>query len=384
MTQAATASQAPRPGVNPTSLAELKASTRSLPAETQIGFFTAGGLDLMQRAAHLLSNSTLVPKQYQSLWVKRDKYGNQEGQPTKNPNAISNCVLALNMSQRLGADPLMIMQNLYIVEGRPGWSSQFITAAINACGKFSPLRFEIEDLGEKNFEWSEKVWEQNPQNGRNFRKDVSKNARLRNMKCVAWAIEKATGERISSPPVSIEMAVLEGWYGKDGSKWKTMPEVMLRYRAASFFGKLYAPELLMGIQTAEEIHDTIDLSEMSPGSFGLDEEPKPMTMDDIKATLPQAAPGEHIDMDTGEVTPKEPVPARAKAPAQEKAPVAQKEQRVAPKEPAPQPQVQNSQNPNAFPCPRTDGATMVTEADCEKCNQRTSCTEWAVDLPEEG
>jgi hypothetical protein len=379
MTQAATAPQAPRPGVNPTSLAELKASTRSLPAETQIGFFTAGGLDLMQRAAHLLSNSTLVPKQYQSLWVKRDKYGNQEGQPTQNPNAISNCVLALNMSQRLGADPLMIMQNLYIVEGRPGWSSQFITAAINACGKFSPLRFEIEDLGEKNFEWSEKVWEQNPQNGRNFRKDVSKNARLRNMKCVAWAIEKATGERISSPPVSIEMAVLEGWYGKDGSKWKTMPEVMLRYRAASFFGKLYAPELLMGIQTAEEIHDTIDLSEMSPGSFGLDEEPKPMTMDDIKATLPQAAPGEHIDMDTGEVTPKEPVPARAKAPIQAQPPV-QKEERA---EPAPQPQQQNSQNPNAFPCPRTDGATMVTEADCEKCNQRTRCPEWAVDLPEE-
>lgn len=382
MTQAATAPQAPRPGVNPTSLAELKASTRSLPAETQIGFFTAGGLDLMQRAAHLLSNSTLVPKQYQSLWVKRDKYGNQEGQPTQNPNAISNCVLALNMSQRLGADPLMIMQNLYIVEGRPGWSSQFITAAINACGKFSPLRFEIEDLGEKNFEWSEKVWEQNPQNGRNFRKDVSKNARLRNMKCVAWAIEKATGERISSPPVSIEMAVLEGWYGKDGSKWKTMPEVMLRYRAASFFGKLYAPELLMGIQTAEEIHDTIDLSEMSPGSFGLDEEPKPMTMDDIKATLPQAAPGEHIDMDTGEVTPKEPVPARAKAPIQAQPPV-QKEERAVPTEPAPQPQQQNSQNPNAFPCPRTDGATMVTEADCEKCNQRTRCPEWAVDLPEE-
>lgn len=379
MTQAATAPQAPRPGVNPTSLAELKASTRSLPAETQIGFFTAGGLDLMQRAAHLLSNSTLVPKQYQALWVKRDKYGNIEGQPTQNPNAISNCVLALNMSQRLGADPLMIMQNLYIVEGRPGWSSQFITAAINACGKFSPLRFEIEDLGEQDFEWSEKVWEQNPQTGRNFRKDVSKKARLRDMKCVAWAIEKATGERISSPPVSIEMAVLEGWYGKDGSKWKTMPEVMLRYRAASFFGKLYAPELLMGIQTAEELHDTIDLSEMSPGAFGMGEDPKPMTTDDIKATLPQAASGEHIDMDTGEVTPKEPVPARAKAPIQAQPPV-QKEERA---EPAPQPQQQNSQNPNAFPCPRTDGVTMVTEADCEKCNQRTRCPEWAVDLPEE-
>ncbi|MGV7005456.1 recombinase RecT [Desulfovibrio sp. QI0442] len=105
--------------------------------------------------------------------------------------------------------------------------------------------------------------------------------------------------------------------------------------------------------------------------------------DDSKAELPPAAPGEHIDMDTGEVTPKEPVPARAKAPVQAQPPV-QKEERAVPTEPAPQPQQQNSQNPNAFPCPRTDGATMVTEADCEKCNQRTRCPEWAVDLPEEG
>jgi len=180
----------------------------------------------------------------------------------------------------------------------------------------------------------------------------------------------------------MDMAVAEGWFGKAGSKWQTMPEVMLRYRAASFFGKLYAPELLMGIQTAEEIHDTIDLSEMGPGSFGLDEEPKPMTMDDIKATLPQAAPGERIDLNTGEVTPKEPAPAREKAPVQENPPV-QKEQRAATKEPTPQPQQQASQNPNAFPCPRTDGATMVTEADCERCSQRPRCPEWAVDLPEE-
>ena len=381
MTQAATTPQAPRPGVNTTSLAELKAQTNSLPAETQLSFFTAGGFALMQRGAALLSSSTLVPSAYRAE-IEEKKYGRVTG-VKQNPNAMPNCVLALNMSQRMGADPLMVMQNLYIVDGRPAWSSQFIIAAINACGKFSPLRFTIEELGEKEVEWITTKWESNPNGGRDVPKDVQHKAKIVNRQCRAWAIEKSTGERLDGPVVSMDMAIAEGWFGKAGSKWQTMPEVMLRYRAASFFGKLYAPELLMGIQTAEELHDTIDLSEMSPGSFGLDEEPKPMTMDDIKETLPQAAPGEHIDMDTGEVTPKEPVPARAKAPVQAQPPV-QKEERAAPNEPAPQPQQQNSQNPNAFPCPRTDGATMVTEADCEKCNQRTRCPEWAVDLPEEG
>ena len=381
MTQAATTPQAPRPGVNTTSLAELKAQTNSLPAETQLSFFTAGGFALMQRGAALLSSSTLVPSAYRAE-IEEKKYGRVTG-VKQNPNAMPNCVLALNMSQRMGADPLMVMQNLYIVDGRPAWSSQFIIAAINACGKFSPLRFTIEELGEKEVEWITTKWESNPNGGRDVPKDVQHKAKIVNRQCRAWAIEKSTGERLDGPVVSMDMAVAEGWFGKAGSKWQTMPEVMLRYRAASFFGKLYAPELLMGIQTAEEIHDTIDLSEMSPGSFGLDEESKPMTMDEIKATLPQAAPGEHIDMDTGEVTPKEHAPTRAKAPVQAQPP-AQQEQRAVPKEPAPQHQQQNSQNPNAFPCPRTDGATMVTEADCEKCNQRTRCPEWAVDLSEEG
>lgn len=381
MTQAATESQAPRPGVNTTSLAELKAQTAALPAETQLSFFTAGGFALMQRGAALLSSSTLVPSAYRAE-IEEKKYGKVTGLK-KNPNAMPNCVLALNMSQRMGADPLMVMQNLYIVDGRPAWSSQFIIAAINACGKFSPLRFTIEELGEKEVEWVTTKWESNPNGGRDVPKDVQHKAKIKNRQCRAWAIEKSTGERLDGPVVSMDMAVAEGWFGKAGSKWQTMPEVMLRYRAASFFGKLYAPELLMGIQTAEEIHDTIDLSEMSPGSFGLDEEPKPITMDDIKATLTQDSPGEHIDMDTGEVTPKEYAPARANAPAQAQ-PSVQKEERAVPTEPAPQPQQQNSQNPNAFPCPRTDGATMVTEADCEKCNQRTRCPEWAVDLPEEG
>lgn len=159
-----------------------------------------------QRMAKALSSSDLVPKQYS---------GN-----------LPNCILALEMSQRLGMNPLMVMQNMYIVHGKPAWSSQFMIACINGSGHFSPLRYELS--GKENSD---------------------------ERKCIAWAYDKATGERLESPAVSIGMAKKEGWYDKNGSKWQTMPELMLRYRTATFFARTYCPELTMGMQTTDEIHD---------------------------------------------------------------------------------------------------------------------------------
>ncbi|WP_354676781.1 hypothetical protein [Cupriavidus plantarum] len=218
-----------------------------------MGFGSLQSFELMQRAANLLASSTLVPAAYRKVIEKLDKYGNVK-ESRENPNALANAVVALNMAQRMGADPLMVMQNLYIVEGRPSWSSQWIIAAINGSGRFSPLRFDIKETGKKTVERTETVWE----NGN--RSTVTKKVDILDKVCIAWAIEKETGERLESPKVSIEMAVKEGWYTKTGSKWQTMDEVMLRYRTAGFFGKLYAPELLMGLQTVEEAQDIIDLN----------------------------------------------------------------------------------------------------------------------------
>lgn len=284
-----------------TSLAEIKKANVVLPPDTQASFFTVGGFDLMQRGAHLLASSTLVPVAYRN--EVEDK---KTGMLVKNPNAMSNCVLALNMAQRIQADPLMIMQNLYIVEGRPGWSSQFVIASINACGKFSPLRFKMEDKGAKEVEWTTTVWE-GPQ-GQRRRREVQHKAIIQNKECTAWAIEKATGERLDGPTVSMEMAVQEGWFGKNGSKWQTMPDVMLRYRAASFFGKLYAPELLMGLQSAEEIHDTtITIEPERTGQF--------LSLEDVNSTpSAKTRDGKTVHPETGE----EPENAKpAKTPASE-------------------------------------------------------------------
>lgn len=246
------------------------------------GFGSLQSFELMQRAAKLLITSTLVPAAYRA---------NDEKKGTNNPNALANCVVALNMAQRMNADPLMVMQNLYVVEGRPSWSSQWIIAAINGCGRFSPLRFDIKPLGEKSVPYISTYWENKE------KKTKTATEKIQDKVCVAWAIEKGTGERIESPPVTIEMAVLEGWYSKNGSKWKTMDEVMLRYRTASFFGKLYAPELLMGLQTVEELQDAKAYDALPDGAGGFS-----VDIDSLKqASQPSNWVETIVDTSTGEI-----------------------------------------------------------------------------------
>lgn len=214
--------------------------------------------ELMQRKAQAYSQSSLVPSQYRNQIEKKDGYNTVL---TENPSGLANCIIAIDMAQRMRANELMVMQNLSIIQGRPSWSSQWIIAMINGCGRFSPLRFEVQNLGEKEVDYVEYTWQDKKQ----F--PVQKKIKINNYSCKAWATEKETGERLESSEITIEMAVKEGWYTKAGSKWQTMPEVMLRYRAASFFGKIYAPELLMGLQSVEESQDVVDLSNKYPDAI---------------------------------------------------------------------------------------------------------------------
>lgn len=217
---------------------------------TAIGLTTASGFELAQRAAKALSASTLVPKDYQ---------GN-----------LPNCLVALNMANRIGADPLMVMQNLYVVHGRPGWSSQFLIATFNTCGRFSSMRFEFKGTEGKD-DWG----------------------------CRAWAIEKDTNEKIFGSWVDIALAKKEGWEGKSGSKWKTMPQQMLMYRSAAFLVRAYAPELAMGLHTREENEDILlDATPAGNGSYSVTESGMPNVMQTLNDKLNS---GNVIDAETSEV-----------------------------------------------------------------------------------
>lgn len=259
---------------------DTKAITTHEPGTSlvKMGFGDLASFEFMQRTAKMFAASSMVPTAYQAMITKG--YGDKQS-TEPNPSALPNCVIALDMSQRMNANPLMIMQNLHIIEGRPSWSSQFIIAAINNCGKFSPLRFDLEWLDEMDATYSTFEWVD--------RKKVEKkhSVRIKNARCVAWAIEKATGERLESAPVTMEMAVAEGWFGKNGSKWKSMPDLMMRYRSAAFFGRIYAPELLMGLPSADEVHDIIDVDRQPDGSYAMPS--KPVSTEPLSKSAAKAA-----------------------------------------------------------------------------------------------
>lgn len=206
----------------------------------RMGFGDSQSFELLQRAAKMLASSSIVPKEYM---------GN-----------IANCAIALNMAQRIGADPMMVCQNLVIVHGRPTWSAQFLTATVNACGRFSALRYEF--FGERGTD----TWG-----------------------CHAWAIEKSTSERLVGPDITIAIAKAEGWYSRNGSKWKTIPQLMMQYRAASWWTRSYAPELSMGLHTEDEIRDVYDAVPTS-GGFAVQ-------LDSLR----QGAPDVVVDRATGEI-----------------------------------------------------------------------------------
>lgn len=171
----------------------------------------------------------------------------------------SNVLIAIEISQRIKASFFAVAQNLYVVHGNPAWSSQFLISCINACGKFTPLRYKT--VGNDN--------------------DDSHGI-------VAWA-KDGSGEVLESTPVTMAMAKAEGWYGKNGSKWKTMPEQMLRYRAATFFARAYCPEITLGMRTQEEIIDITPADEKKKvGLFKTAEKPSETTAETAETKTEKA------------------------------------------------------------------------------------------------
>ena len=137
-----------------------------------------------------------------------------------------NCLIALDISNRTGMQPLTVMQNLYVVQGRPSWSGQMCIALINGCGRFTPLEFTF--VGTKGTDdWG----------------------------CYAHAKRLDNGKEYVSDIISIGLAKKEGWYGKAGSKWTSMAIQMMMYRAGAFFGRVHYPDVLMGLPLNDEMTD---------------------------------------------------------------------------------------------------------------------------------
>jgi len=176
------------------------------------------GFQLAQRKANVLANSDIVPATFKGK--------------------LANCVIAMEMAERLNTGAMEIMQNLYIVHGNPAFSSKYLIAMVNRSGILDGrLRFEFvgtpgqDDHG-----------------------------------CYAVGTDKASKQELKGSVVTVSMAKDQGWYSKNGSKWPSMTEQMLMYRAAAFWSRIYAPEATMGMDTVEERQDIREEIDITPGS----------------------------------------------------------------------------------------------------------------------
>jgi hypothetical protein len=213
-----------------------------------------------QRMAQALAASSLVPLAYQG--------------------SVPNCLIALEMAARIGASVFMVMQSLDIIHGRPGWRATFLIGTVNSSRRFTPLRFRFQ--GKPNSDdWG----------------------------CRAFAKDRESGEECLGALITIGMAKAEGWYGRNGSKWKTMPEQMLQYRAASFWTRIFCPEISLGLMSSDEVVDTTgysiqDVTTSTPITQGSIQDLEAQLLGRKVDTSPATvADAEIVDENTGEVSP---------------------------------------------------------------------------------
>lgn len=219
--------------------------------------------------AKALASSTLVPDSY------------------RGEANLGNCIIALELSQRIGASVMAVMQSMVPIHGKPTWSAAFLIATVNSCGRFSPMRFRW--VGKEGADdWG----------------------------CRAYAVEREGNLELVGALVTIAMAKAEGWYGKSGSKWKTMPEQMLQYRAAAFWTRAYAPEIALGMHTSEEIHDTQASQQVVQPSVATT-----VTSSVVDVTPNPPEPKRKKKVEPEAIAVAEPVPVPEPAPAPEPEPV---------------------------------------------------------------
>jgi len=180
-------------------------------------FGSGHGFSVAMEMARMLSESTMVPDQYQA-------YNLKNGQWVHNPVGVGNCIVALEFSSRMGLSPFTIMQNMDVIKGKPGFRGKFNAGLVNHSPLFSRIAYE-------------------------WRSEKGKDE----YGCRAYATSVDSGQVLYGVWIDWKMVKAEKW--DTNPKWHNMTEQMFMYRAASFWVNAHAPELTLGLPTVEEIED---------------------------------------------------------------------------------------------------------------------------------
>lgn len=202
------------------------------------------------RFANALAHSKLVPDSYR--------------------NEPDSCMIALDLAARLDVSWIVVMQHVYEVHGRSAMDAALVISLVNKSGLFiDPIEYDVYGSDAKD-----------------------KSYRVR-----AWAVRKRTKKKLFGPWIDWPLVEAEQWDQKKGSKWLSMPEQMFHYRAAAWFQRRYAPEVALGMLTAQEVEDmprVIESTVVEKGVQGL----KDRLQERDEATEP--VKGEEIDESTDE------------------------------------------------------------------------------------
>lgn len=231
----------------------------ALPSRPMMALMDVPQFEQMQRIGRMLALSSLFPAHL--------KTGGTDA-------ALANGVLVVNMALRLQEDPLTVAQNIYFVNGRPGWNTTYMISKANMHGVFkNPIDWNVTGEGDS-------------------------------LVVEAFAELSGTGKRVSMS-ASMKMAKAEGW--TKNTKYSSMPEVMLRYRSAASLIRMYCPEVMIGIPPAIEIET--DMQDVTP-NYAADTVARIEAADKPKA----AKQIENVDPVTGEVTQDDAPPVARRSP----------------------------------------------------------------------
>ena len=166
---------------------------------------TMNTLEIMEKSwkfANIIAKSDIIPVHYR--------------------NKPENIFIAMQSAYRMNMDPMMVMQNTYMIGGKLGMNSAFAISLANNCGLFeSGIKYRLE-------------------------------GDMQELRVTAYANLKNNSEEISFT-IGMKEAMAEGW--TKNPKYKSLPELMLRYRAATLLIRTHVPEALNGMHTVEELQD---------------------------------------------------------------------------------------------------------------------------------
>lgn len=147
---------------------------------------------------------------------------------------VGSCMIVLDMAQRLGMSPMLVAQSIHVVQGNPCWKSSYIIECLTR--QYDKIDYIERIDGQVDFG----------------------DKKIPN-KCLKIVATDQDGRTFEGTEVSFKMAIDEGWWSRKGSKWQTLPDQMLVYRAASFFDRKWPSQRTEGLRTIDEIQDIQDV-----------------------------------------------------------------------------------------------------------------------------